>query len=82
MEKEIGKITHVFDKIDVGILELISSLKVGDTIHILGNSTNFEQPVDSIQIEHKNIDNASKGDIVGIKLISKAKVGDKIYLKQ
>ena len=82
MEKEIGKITHVFDKIDVGILELNSSLKVGDTIHILGNTTDFEQLVDSIQVEHKNIDNAKKGDIVGIKLNSKAKVGDKIYLKQ
>lgn len=81
MEKEIGKITHVFDKIDVGILELSSNLKVGDMIHIVGGSTDFEQVVDSIQIEHKNIDNAKKGDIVGIKLVSKAKVGDKIYLK-
>jgi translation elongation factor EF-Tu-like GTPase len=81
MEKEIGKITHVFDKIDVGILELSSNLKVGDMIHIVGGNTDFEQVVDSIQIEHKNIDNAKKGDIVGIKLVSKAKVGDKIYLK-
>ena len=81
MEKEIGKITHVFDKIDVGILELSSNLKVGDMIHIVGGNTDFEQVVDSIQIEHKNIDNAKKGDIVGIKLMSKAKVGDKIYLK-
>jgi len=81
MEKEIGKITHIFDKIDVGILELTDKLNVGDTIHIKGSATDFEQPVDSIQIEHKNIDNAKKGDIIGIKLMSKAKVGDKIYLK-
>jgi len=81
MEKEIGKITHIFDKIDVGILELSSALQVGDTIHVLGNSTDFEQIIDSIQVEHQNIDKAKKGDIVGIKLSEKAKVGDKIYLK-
>lgn len=81
MEKEIGKITHIFDKINVGILELSSTLQVGDTIHVLGSSTDFEQIIDSIQVEHQNIDKAKKGDIVGIKLSEKAKVGDKIYLK-
>ncbi|MFA5230078.1 MAG: translation elongation factor-like protein [Candidatus Paceibacterota bacterium] len=81
MEKEIGKITHLFEKIDVAILELIDTLKVGDTIHILGSTTDFEQVVDSIQVEHKNIDSAKKGEIVGIKLSDKAKVGDKIFLK-
>lgn len=81
MEKEIGKITHIFDKIDVGILELSSALQVGDTIHVSGSSTDFEQIIDSIQVEHQNIDKAKKGDIVGIKLSEKAKVGDKIYLK-
>ncbi|HRZ29634.1 MAG TPA: hypothetical protein P5052_02655 [Candidatus Paceibacterota bacterium] len=81
MEKEIGKITHMFEKIDVAILELQDILKVGDTIHILGPSTDFEQAVDSMQVEHKNIDVAKKGDIVGVKLTNKAKVGDKIFLK-
>ncbi|MDD4784330.1 MAG: hypothetical protein WC483_05260 [Candidatus Paceibacterota bacterium] len=81
MEKEIGKITHMFEKIDVAILELQDILKVGDTIHILGTSTDFEQAVDSMQVEHKNIDVAKKGDIVGVKLTNKAKVGDKIFLK-
>jgi U32 family peptidase len=81
MEKEIGKITHIFDKIDVAILELTDALKIGDNIHIVGSNTDFEQIIDSIQVEHKNIDNAGKGDIVGIKLASKAKVGDKIYLR-
>lgn len=81
MEKEIGKITHLFEKIDVAILELSGTLKVGDNIHILGSATDFEQIVDSIQVEHKNIDQAKKGEIVGIKLSDKAKVGDKIFLK-
>ncbi len=81
MEKEIGKITHLFEKIDVAILELSGALKVGDNIHILGSTTDFEQIVDSIQVEHKNIDQAKKGEIVGIKLSDKAKVGDKIFLK-
>lgn len=81
MEKEIGKITHMFEKIDVAILELHNTLKVGENIHIVGSTTDFEQMVDSMQVEHKNIDIAKKGDIVGIKLTGKAKVGDKIFLK-
>ncbi len=81
MEKEIGKITHIFDKIDVAILELNDTLKVGDNIHIVGSDTDFEQIIDSMQVEHRNIENAGKGDIVGIKLAAKAKVGDKIYLR-
>ena len=65
----------------MAILELADTLKVGDNIHILGSTTDFEQVVDSIQIEHKNINSAKKGEIVGIKLSDKAKVGDKIFLK-
>ena len=81
MEKEIGKITHIFDKIDVGILELNGDLKVDDTIHIVGSQSDFEQLVDSMQVDRQNIVDAGKGSVVGLKLISKAKVGDKIYLK-
>jgi translation elongation factor EF-G len=81
MEKEIGKITHIFEKIDVGILELSGNLKVGDTIHVVGSQSDFEQLVDSMQVDRQNIIDAKKGSIVGLKLISKAKVGDKIYLK-
>lgn len=80
-EKLIGKITHYYNNLGVGIVELMEALKVGDTIHIKGKSNDFEQPVDSIQIEHQSVDLAKKGDVVGIRVKQKVKEGDEVYLK-
>jgi len=54
-EKEIGRITHYFGHINVGIIELADVLKIGETVHIKGHSEDFTQPVDSIQIEHEDV---------------------------
>lgn len=80
-EKLVGKITHYYNDIGVGIVELSDKLKVGDTVHIKGKAADFEQPVDSMQIEHDKIDEAKKGDVVGIKVQQKVKEGDEIYVK-
>jgi len=78
-EKEIGKITHYFGKIAVGIVELTDSLKVGDDIHIKGVHTDFTQKVDSMQIEHQNVEEAKAGDFVGIKVRERVHPNDKVY---
>jgi putative protease len=79
-EKLIGKITHYFDKISVAIVELSGVLKVGDRVHVKGNSTDFEQDISSIQIEHENVEKAKKGDAIGAKVDEKVKEGDEVYL--
>lgn len=79
-EKLIGKITHYFDKISVAIVELSGVLKVGDKVHIKGHSTDFEQDISSIQIEHENIKKAKKGDAIGIKVDEKVRESDEVYL--
>ena len=79
-EKLIGKITHYYNVIGVGIIELSDKLKKGDTVHIKGKNSDFEQPVESIQIEHDKIDEAKKGDVVGLKVKQKVKEGDEVYL--
>lgn len=78
-EKEIGKITHYFNKISVGIIELADILKVGDTIHIKGHSEDFTQAVDSMQIEHANVSEAKAGDSIGIKVAQKVHPEDKVF---
>ena len=78
-EKEVGRITHYYGNISVGIVELSDILKVGDTIHIKGHTSDFNQTVDSIQIEHKNVSEAKAGDLVGIKVIQKVHPHDKVY---
>jgi len=79
-EKLIGRITHYYSHLSVGIIELTDGeLKVGDTIHIKGTHTDFSQTVDSIQIEHQNVARAEKGKVVGIKVKDKVREHDQVY---
>ena len=78
-EKKIGKVTHFFGKIGVGIIKLSDALKAGDKIKIKGATTDFEQEVGSMQIDHKDIEDAKKGDEVGIKLDEKVREGDEVF---
>jgi putative protease len=78
-EKLIGKISHFFGNISVGIIELTDVLAAGEKIHIKGSSTDFEQTVDSMQIEHQNVDSAKSGDAIGIKVAQKVKENDQVY---
>lgn len=75
----IGKVTHYYTKIGVGIVELADTLKTGDKIKIKGHSTDLEQTVDSIQINHAEVAEAKKGDVVGIKVADHVREGDKVY---
>jgi putative protease len=79
-EKLIGKITHYFGKISVAIVELSGVLKAGDRIHVKGGTTDFEQDISSIQIEHENVEKAKKGDAIGLKVDEKVREGDEVYL--
>jgi putative protease len=78
-EKEIGKITHYYGNISVGIIELCDILKVGDTIHIKGHSSDFTQSIDSMQIEHADVLEAKAGDLIGIKVIQKVHPNEKVF---
>lgn len=78
-EKEIGKITHYYGNIGVGIIELSDTMKVGESIHIKGHTSDFTQTIDSIQIEHASVPEAKAGEVVGIKVIQKVHPHDKVY---
>ena len=79
-DKQIGTITHFFDKISVGIIKLDGNLKVGDKVRIEGGTTNFEQEIAEMQLEHESIQEAKKGQEVGIKVSEKIREGYKVYL--
>lgn len=79
-EKKIGKITHYFGKISVAVVELTDdSLSVGDTIHIKGHTSDFTQKVESMQIEHQNVQKAEIGQSIGLKVIAHAHENDIVY---
>ena len=78
---EVGHITHFFSKINVAVLELTAPLAVGDRILVKGPTTDFEQVVDSMQIEHKNITKAEAGQSIGLKVAEHVKERDVAYKK-
>jgi len=80
-ERRIGKITHYFGKIGVAIIELTDTLKVGDTIHIMGATANFTQTVGSMQIEHEPVQEAAAEQVVGIKVDDRVHEGDEVFLR-
>lgn len=75
----VGKVTHYFTKIGVAVVELQDTLKIGDEISIEGVTTNFRQRVESMQIEHKPVEEARAGDSIGLKVIDRVREGDNVY---
>jgi putative protease len=76
---QIGKVTHFFDHINVATLALTETIRVGDTVHFLGPSTDFKQEVASLQIEHKAINEAKAGDDVAMKVTQQVHPNDKVF---
>ncbi len=78
--KLVGRITHYFSDIDVAAITLLGPLNQGDQIRIMGGeSTDFNQKVASLQVEHEKVKKAKKGDSVGLKINQKVREGYKVY---
>jgi len=80
MEEKIGDVTHYFGNIPAGIIKLTGTLKIGDRIHLKGHTTDFEQEITSMQISHKDVKTAKKGDEVGIQITDRVREGDEVFL--
>jgi len=78
---EVGHVTHFFTKISVAVIELTAPLTVGDTIIVKGPTTDFEQVVESMQIEHKNVQRAEPGQSIGLKVAQRVRERDIVYKK-
>jgi len=76
---EVGQVTHFFTKISVAIVELKAPLAVGDSILIKGPTTDFEQVVESMQIEHENVERAGAGESIGLKVAGRVREKDTVY---
>jgi len=80
--KEVGRVVNYFDKIGVAVIDLSKVLKVGAKIkmHGMNTGTDFEMEVKSMQVEHKEVEKAKKGDSIGMKTDKPVKRNDKVYL--
>lgn len=79
MKELVGKITHYYDKIQVAVVELSGKLKEGDTISIEKAGEAFEQKAASMQIEHKPVKEAGKGQAIGMRVMQAVKPGFEVY---
>ena len=77
--KPIGKVTHYYGGIEVAIVKFNKATKKGTQVRFSGATTNFEQSLDSMQYEHKDIASAPKGKEVGVKVEDKVRDGDEVY---
>jgi putative protease len=78
-DKEIGKVTHWYDKISVAVVKLTGALKTGDKIKVKHGETEFEDTIPSMQVNHQDVPSGKKGDEVAIKVSGKAKEGSQIF---
>ena len=78
-EEKIGIVSHYYNKIGVATIVLEGNLSIGDSVRIKGVTTDFTQDIDSMQLEHKNIESATAGNHIGIKVKEYTREGDIVY---
>ena len=79
-EERIGIVTHYYSHLSVAVLRLDSgSLRVGDTIHVVGHTSDFRQRIESMQIEHQPVSEVSAGQEFGLRVTEHARDGDTVY---
>ena len=81
-EKEVGRVSTYFSHVGVAAIKVSDKLKVGDTIHIKGHTTDFKQKVSGMQIQKGSVKEAKKGDHVGIKVSDKVRPNDSVFLSR
>ena len=79
MEILAGKITHYYNRIGVAVVVLTSEIKTGDTIHILGHTSDFTQIVSSLEIDHKKVLSIQAGLEAALKVAEPVRSGDELY---
>ena len=80
MEVEIGKVTHYYNHLNVAVLSLTNTLKLGDKIHIRGHTTDLIERVGSMEVKHHPVEWVQAGDDVAIKVNGPVHEHDAVYL--
>lgn len=77
--EEVGRVTHFYPKISVAVVEVKAPISIGDKIWIKGATTDLEQTVDSMQIEHVDVERAEPGQFIGLKVKDRVRANDIVY---
>jgi putative protease len=77
--REVGKVAHFFSRINVAVIDVTDTVSVGDRIFIKGPTTDIEQTIDSMEIEHEKVKQATAGQSIGMKVDGRVRENDTIY---
>ena len=73
---------HYYPKINVAAIKLVSDLKVGDEIVVIGKTTGvLNTQIKSMEIKKQKVSRAKKGDEIGIIVKEKVRKGYKVFKK-
>lgn len=75
---KVGKVTHYYNNAKVAIVEVEGDVKVGDVVKFVGHGADFEQPLESMQVNHQQVESAKKGDVIGVKVAQEVKEGTEV----
>ena len=75
----IGRVGGFFAHPSVAMVELTAPLKIGDTVYIKGHTTDFQQVVESMQVDRAPVTSASAGQSVGLKVSTRCRQHDVVY---
>lgn len=79
-ETKVGIVTHYFTHLQVAAIKITDGeLRKGDRIHVLGHTSNFEQVVESMEIEHRSVEVAISGQTVGLRVAEHVREHDAVY---
>jgi len=79
-EEEIGVVVKFFSKPSVAAVEITNgSIKVGDTLHFKGHTTDFNDVIESMEIDNSSVSEANSGDMIGIKVSERVREKDAVY---
>lgn len=78
-EERVGTVTHYFKEVDVGAIDLETVVEIGDVLHFSGHTTDFRQPITSMEVDHESVQVAGPGDEVAIRVEERVREGDEVY---
>ena len=77
--ERVGTVSHYFDEPQVGAIDLEETIEVGDVLRFSGHTTDFQQPITSMEVDHQSVELAGPGDEVAVKVEERVREGDEVY---
>jgi len=79
-EEKIGEVVKYFSKPGVAAIKIMDGeLKIGDVIKFVGHTTDFEETIESMEMDNSKVDKVPAGSMVGIKVKDRVRAGDEIF---